>query len=57
MILYAPGGILSFTLLDYLLFKLSHLPVIRKIAGWGYTGFYGRYHAGQFESRLLNKDD
>lgn len=57
MTIYAVGCILLFALLDCLLDKLSYLPFFRKIAGWGYTSFYGRYHAGQFGDRLSSKDD
>lgn len=47
--------IVFFVLLDWLIYKISYIPVLKKVASWGYTRFYGRYHAERFEGQFLNK--
>ncbi len=44
-------------MLDFLLYQISHFFIFRKIVGWSFSNFYGRYHAGQFEEHLLGRDD
>lgn len=48
-------SIVMFVLLDWLIYKISYVPVFKKIAGWGYTRFFGRYSADRFEGKFLNQ--
>ncbi len=48
-------SIVMFVLLDLIIYKISYVPVFKRIAGWGYTGFFGRYSADRFEGKFLNQ--
>jgi ferredoxin len=55
--LYSISSIVFFVLLEWFIFKISHVPILKKVLNWGYTKFYGRYHAKQCEDDFLNKKE
>lgn len=54
-LIYSISFILVFALLDWFIYMISYVPILKNIVGFGYTRFFGRYHAETFEGRF--RDD
>jgi flavodoxin/Pyruvate/2-oxoacid:ferredoxin oxidoreductase delta subunit len=55
ILIYAISFIVFFLLLDWFIYRISYLPILKNIVSWGYTRLFGRYHAKRFEGQFLNK--
>lgn len=44
--------VITFVILDWLIYQISRLPAVRKVVSWGYTSLFGRYNINSLE---LNK--
>lgn len=54
-LIYAISYIGSFVLMDWFIYMISNVPIMKNIVSFGHTKFYGRYSAARFENRFLDK--
>lgn len=55
VVLYTVSYIIFFVLFDWLVYRISRVPLLQNLTGWGHTKLFGRYLAKPFESRFLHK--
>jgi ferredoxin len=53
--LYLLSFIFYVLLFDWFIFKISNIPILKNILSWGYTKFFRRYCAEQFEEQFLSR--